>query len=131
MDRDGYLWISTANHGLLRYKEDPKGATDNEYALDKGLPGVWIEKLYPNPVRDNKLTAKIFCLPDGVNNAIAYICDNLGSKLIDLTDAIDVDPRTGQALLECPIENLAEGSYLFVLQKGADIRVKNFVKIGR
>ncbi|MGE5479866.1 MAG: hypothetical protein ACM3U1_05510 [Chloroflexota bacterium] len=125
IDSDGYLWISTSYQGLLRYKPEPNAAVeDGNHYLD-----VWIERIYPNPTRGNVLRAKAFILPDRQDNITAYISDILGNKLVEIPDKISVDPSTGEANIECSLDGLANGAYIFVLKKGASVQVKNFVKI--
>ncbi|MGE5478991.1 MAG: hypothetical protein ACM3U1_01030 [Chloroflexota bacterium] len=128
-DIEGNLWISTAIHGLLRYKPEGTGAPEGGYGAENHALDAWIERIYPNPTRGNVLKARAFLLPDGLDNVTAYVSDILGNKLIEFSDPISINPTTGEANLEYSLEELPNGAYLFVLQKGISIRAKNFVKI--
>jgi len=129
-DESGNIWLcSFVQNKSVIIKFTPSTSGISEEETDKGnlLPEVNIRCVYPNPA-NGEVTAKLLIYPDELDKLDIALYDYLGNTVMELTDKVEINLSSGEAVLKFNIGSLNQGGYLLCISKGNERRIKLIMK---
>lgn len=127
-DLNNILWFGTAQNGLINCSKNTTEVEDNEIIINNLLPEVFIRNIYPNP-SIGRVTAELMIYPERLDELSISLYNYLGYKVMDLTNLVQINEKTGVSYIVFSIEDLDFGVYYFFIKKGKDKFVKPVIKI--
>lgn len=122
IDKDNNLWLGTVQDGLIKYTPKITNVSENENInthIENLLPDIHIRKIYPNPTK-GKVNVDLLIYPENISELKVSVINLLGVEILDLTQNVSINYKTGESSCSFNLDNFNQGLYLFCVNKGKD-----------
>jgi len=115
--------------GIFKFTPTHVDIEDEKNSIVPGS-NIWIFDTYPNPSSIGSLTAKIFCLPEYINNIKVEISDIMGVQCLDCSyELLNYSQFDARGQIKVHFKNLSKGVKILSIKAGGEIYAKCFIVI--
>lgn len=116
-DKYGKIWMTQRLYGILIFNPDTLTSVEDFSIESRGLPDVWLRKLYPNPSNSN-VTVEFFLERSVQNECKVIIYNTLGMEVKEITEQIEYNNCNMSASLNFSVSDLPSGAYILTISAG-------------